>query len=91
MKNTAYTFNPKSDNSEILIICHLRLVQRKEALLFPGGKKKASPMKQADLQDMFKKASQGVCTCTIVVSPDLVSYSITYFSYEDSRKHRREP
>jgi hypothetical protein len=26
-------------------------------------------MKQADLMDIFKKASNSVCTCTIVVSP----------------------
>jgi len=48
-----------------------------------GGGGKASSMKQADLQDTFRKA--------IVISPDLVSYSITYLSYEDSRKHRRGP
>jgi hypothetical protein len=35
--------------------------------------KKASSVKQADLRDMFKKASKHVCTSTIVVSPDPLS------------------
>jgi hypothetical protein len=30
-------------------------------------------MKQADIRDMFKKASKSVCTSTIVVSPDPLS------------------
>ena len=30
-------------------------------------------MKQADLNDMFKKASSSVCTSTVVVSPDPLS------------------
>jgi len=39
---------------------------------------------QADLRDMFTEAAKSVCTSTVVVSPDLVSYAIN-FSYEDSK------
>jgi len=39
---------------------------------------------------MLKKASKSVCTSTVVViSWPLVSYSISFFSHEDSRKHKR--
>jgi hypothetical protein len=44
------------------------MIPRPEILLFT--KKKASAMKRADLRDMFKKASNSVCTSTVVVSPD---------------------
>jgi hypothetical protein len=54
-------------------------------------KKEASSMKQADLWDMFKKDSKSICTSTLVVPPDPLSHSINFFSYEDSRKHIREP
>jgi hypothetical protein len=37
------------------------------------NKQKASSVKQADLRDMFKKASKNVCTSTDVVSPDHMS------------------
>jgi hypothetical protein len=30
-------------------------------------------MKEADLRDMFRKASKSVCTSTVVVSPDHLS------------------
>jgi type VI protein secretion system component VasA len=30
-------------------------------------------MKQADLRDMFRKASKSVCTSTVVVSPEHLS------------------
>ena len=61
-----------SDNSEILIIQHLRrVVPRPEFLLFAN--KRASSVKQADLRDMLKKASNSVCTSTAVVSPDHLS------------------
>lgn len=30
-------------------------------------------MKQADLRDMFEKASKSVCTSTVVLSPDTLS------------------
>jgi hypothetical protein len=44
------------------------VVPRPEVLLLK--KKKTSSMKQADLRDMFKKASKSVCTTMVVVSPD---------------------
>jgi hypothetical protein len=46
-------------------------------------------MKQADLKDMSGKVSKSVCISTVVVPP--VSYSSAFFSYKDSRKHRRGP
>jgi hypothetical protein len=35
--------------------------------------KKASSVKQADVRDMFIKASNSVCASTVVVSPDPLS------------------
>jgi len=40
-------------------------------------KKKPVSLKQADLRDMFKKASKSVCTSTVVVSPDPMSLTTT--------------
>jgi hypothetical protein len=79
-----------SDNPEALIIRHLGIViSRPKVLLFT--RKKLSPMKQADLRDMFKKASMSIYTSAVVVSPDpLVSYSINFFSHKDSIKHKKE-
>ena len=58
-----------SDNLEILIIQHLRrVVQRLGVLLFT--RKKGYSMKQADLRDVFKKASKGVCSSIGLVCPD---------------------
>jgi hypothetical protein len=37
-------------------------------------------MKQADLRDTFQKVSKGVCTATIVVSPDILSPTPSTFS-----------
>jgi hypothetical protein len=37
--------------------------------------KKASSWKQADLRDMFKKASKSVCSSTIAASPDLLCHA----------------
>jgi hypothetical protein len=48
----------------------LRVISRPEFLLFYQNK--ASSVKQADLRDMFKKASKRVCTSN-VVSPDPLS------------------
>jgi len=49
-------------------------------------------MKQAHLMDMLKKASKCVHTSTtVVISWLLVSYSINFCNYKDSRKHRRGP
>jgi len=44
-------------------------------------------VKQADVRNIFQKASMGVCTETVVVSPD--AYTFNFFSYEDSRKQKR--
>jgi folate-binding Fe-S cluster repair protein YgfZ len=64
------SFNPKSEKLEILIIWHLkRVVPRPKVLLFMTKKRKPLSLKQADLWDMFKKASKNVCTSTVVVSP----------------------
>jgi hypothetical protein len=47
-------------------------------------------MKEADLSDMYKNASNSVNTPTVSVSPDtLYLYSINFFSYVDSRKHTK--
>jgi hypothetical protein len=47
-------------------------------------------VKQVDLRDMVKKASKSVLYikhCGICLL--IVSYSISFFSYEDFRKHKR--
>jgi hypothetical protein len=49
-------------------------------LLFSKNKKKASSLKQADIRDMFKKASNSACTSTVVVSPDPLSSTPSTFS-----------
>jgi hypothetical protein len=80
------SFNPMSTYSEILKISYLRrVVPRLEILLLPG---KFLSMIQVYLRDMFNKASKSGCTTSSVVSPGPVSY-FSFFSYEDSRKHRR--
>jgi hypothetical protein len=61
-----------SDNLEILIIQYLWRMVPKPVFLFTK-KKKASSMKQAAVMDMFKKASNSVCTSIIVVLPDPLS------------------
>jgi len=43
-------------------------------------------MKQDDLREMFKKASNSICT--VMVSPDPFSHPTNIFSYEDTRKHK---
>ena len=58
---------------------------------FDFYQKKASSTKQVDLRDMFKKAFKSVCTSNIVVSSSLLSYSMNFFCYEESMKHRRRP
>jgi hypothetical protein len=49
---------------------------------------KALTMKQANLGGQVQKRPSSDCTSTAVVSPDPVSYSINFFNYEHSRKHR---
>jgi hypothetical protein len=64
------SFNPVPINLEILIILLLRRAAvRKEK---KGGKKGASSLKQSEFWDMFKHASNFVCTLTTVVSPDFL-------------------
>jgi hypothetical protein len=49
-------------------------------------------MEQADLVDMFKKGLQEcLYTNHCGISWPVVSYSINFFSYKDSRKHRQGP
>jgi hypothetical protein len=64
-----------------------RVVSRLQSCFY---QKNVSSMKQVDLRDMFKKASTSVGISTILTPPNpFVSYSMNFFSYEDSRKHRR--
>jgi len=61
-----------SCNSEILTIQHLKSeVPKLEVLLFHY--KKASSGKQADVREMFKKASKNVCSTIAAPSPDPLS------------------
>jgi hypothetical protein len=53
--------------------------------------KKASSVKQADLRDMFKKASKRVCTPTIVVSPNPSSPTPSAYSAMLTPENRRGP
>jgi hypothetical protein len=72
---------------EIPIIWHLGVVPRPEVLLFT---KKAASLRQADLRDMFKTASKGVCTSTVVVSPDPLSSTLSTFSAVKTPKDTEE-
>jgi hypothetical protein len=63
------SFDPTSDNLEILTVWHMRRVAPGlEVLVFT--RIKVLSVKQADLRDMFKKASSNVCTSTVVVCHD---------------------
>jgi hypothetical protein len=54
--------------------------------------RKLSSTKQVDLRETVKKVPKTVCTSIIVVSLEpLFSYSLNFFSYEDSRKQRSGP
>jgi hypothetical protein len=46
-------------------------------MCFAFYQKKVSSLKQADLTNMFKKASKSVHTSTIVVPPDPLSPTLT--------------
>jgi hypothetical protein len=46
-------------------------------------------MKQADLRNMFKKASKCVCTSTVVVSPDPLSPTPSTSSTTKTQETRR--
>lgn len=56
------------------------------AVLLFTRKKNFINGKQTDLTDMFKRASKSVYG---MVSPDHVSHSSKFFSYDDSRKQKR--
>jgi len=63
-----------SCNLEILIIQHLRRSEQSQDLIFCFlPEKKLHHWKQANLRNMFQKASKSVCTSTVVVSPDTSS------------------
>jgi hypothetical protein len=78
--------NPSSDNLAFVISQHL-----KKVILVTFYHKTFSLVKQAAHRDMFNMASVSVCTSTAVVSSEPVTYSIKWFSYKDSRKHRSGP
>jgi hypothetical protein len=48
-------------------------------------------MKQADLGDMFRKASKSVCTSVIVVAPDLVSLTASTSSTVKTEEDPDDP
>jgi hypothetical protein len=80
------TFNPTSGNSEILIIRHLwREIPRPEGLFLHTNSFTYKPGRP---QGHVQNATKSVHISTVVISPDPVSYSINFLSYEDSRKHR---
>jgi hypothetical protein len=64
--------NPSWYNLALLIIRHLRKVE-----LNTLYQKKTSSVKQADLRDMFKKATKSGCTSTVLVSPDPLSPTLS--------------
>ena len=48
-------------------------------------------MKQADVRNIFKKASMGVCTETVVVSPDALYLTPSTSSAMKTPEKRRGP
>jgi len=69
------SFNPRPNNLGILIIQHFRTA--------------VPSIKQAHFRDMFHKGFQDfLCISHCGISWPLVSYSINFSSYKDSRKHR---
>jgi len=64
--------NPTFHDPEILINWHLkRAVPTPKVWLFT--RKRASSTEQADLRNMFKKASNTICRLTVLVSPNPLS------------------
>jgi hypothetical protein len=85
------SFNLTSSNSEILIIWYVEESSPKTGSL-AFYQKKASSVKQGDVRDMFKKASKGVCTPAIVISPDPLSpTSSTSAAMKTSENTEEEP
>jgi len=83
------SFNLTSGNSDILIIGHLRRVVPRLEVLFTS--KKLHHWNRETSGTCLKKAYKGVCINCCGIRWLLVSYSIKFFSYEDTRKHRRGP
>ena len=85
-KYSKNSFYLTSNNSEIPVICHLkRVVPRARVLLFTRNK--APSMRQAYFRGILKMAlSPSICR----ISWLLVSYNVTFLSYEDS-KQQKEP
>jgi len=75
------SFNPSSDNPAFED-------SSPKTTCFVFYQKKVSSLKQADLTNMFKKASKGVHTSTVVVSPNPMSPTLTSSTYEESMKQR---
>ena len=48
-------------------------------------------VRPAYVNDIFKKVSECVCKYCCDISWPFGLYSINFFSYEDSRKHKRGP
>jgi hypothetical protein len=57
---------------------------------FACCQKKASSLKQADLRDMYKKASKNICASTVVVSPDPLSPTVSTSSAVKTLEHTEE-
>jgi hypothetical protein len=70
----------------------LRRVAPRQTVLLFTVKKKAVLLKQADLRDMFRKASKSVCTSTIVVYPDYLSPTpSTYLAMKTPENTEHKP
>jgi len=72
-----------------LITQYLRSAAPK-TITFAFYEEKASSVKQADLWDMFKKASKCVCNSTVVVSPHPLSPVSSIFSAMKTPEHTEE-
>ena len=53
--------------------------------------KTAVLLKQADLMDIFRKASESVCTSTIVVQPNNLSPTPTYLAMKTPENKEDKP
>jgi hypothetical protein len=80
--------NLTSDNWEILIFEHIKIVPRAEVLLF--NRKKSFIKERGRFQRHVQNELHSVCASIIVVPPDpLPSYKIKFFSNKDSTQCRR--
>lgn len=68
------SFNPASNNSDILITRLKESSSKTNSFAFHWREKKTAVLlKQADLRDIFRKVSRSICTSIIVVYPDHLS------------------